>query len=31
MIDKKNKKQKGGLLHKITDNDKIYMLIPTIN
>jgi hypothetical protein len=22
---------KGGLLHKITENDKIYMLIPTIN
>jgi phage anti-repressor protein len=29
MIDKKNKKQKGGKLHKITENDKIYMLIPS--
>ena len=28
MIDKKNKKQKGGKLQKITNNDKIYMLIP---
>jgi hypothetical protein len=30
MIDKKNKKQKGGNLQKITKNDKIYMLIPSI-
>ncbi len=30
MIDKKNKKQKGGTLNKITQNDKIYLLIPTI-
>lgn len=29
MIDKKNKKQKGGKLHKITNNDKMYMLIPS--
>ena len=28
IIDKKNKKQKGGNLQKITNNDKIYMLIP---
>lgn len=28
MIDKKNEKQKGGNLQKITNNDKIYMLIP---
>ncbi len=31
MIDKKNKKLKGGTIYKITENDKIYMLIPTIN
>ena len=31
MIDKKNKKQKGGKLQKITNNDKIYMLIPYFN
>lgn len=31
MIDKKNKKLKGGKLHKITEKDKIYMLIPTRN
>jgi phage anti-repressor protein len=30
MIDKKNKKQKGGKMQKITENDKIYMLIPSI-
>lgn len=29
MIDNKNKKQKGGKLQKITENDKIYLLIPT--
>ena len=29
MIDKKNKKQNGGNLQKITNNDKIYLLIPT--
>lgn len=28
MIDKKNKKQKGGQLKNITPNDKIYLLIP---
>lgn len=28
MIDKKNKKLKGGYLQKITENDKIYLLIP---
>ena len=28
MIDKKNKKQKGGNIQKITTNNKIYMLIP---
>ena len=28
MIDKKNKKQKGGSLKQIMDNDKIYLLIP---
>ena len=32
MIDKKkNKKLKGGTIHKITQNDKIYMLIPSRN
>ncbi len=31
MIDKKNKKLKGGTIHKITENDKIYMLIPSRN
>ncbi len=31
MIDKKNKKLKGGKLQKITPNDKIYMLIPALN
>ena len=30
MIDKKNKKQKGGKIQKITNNDKIYMLIPLL-
>ena len=30
MIDENNKKQKGGNLKKITDNDKIYLLIPNI-
>ena len=30
MIDENNKKQKGGNLQKITDNDKIYLLIPNI-
>ena len=29
MIDKKNKKLKGGTIHKITENDKIYILIPS--
>ena len=31
MIDKKNKKQKGGkiLQNKITQNDKLYLLIPS--
>jgi len=29
MIDKKNKKQKGGVLKNITSTDKIYLLIPT--
>ena len=29
MIDKKNKKQKGGNFQKITNNDKIYLLIPS--
>ena len=28
MIDKKNKKQKGGKIKNITNTDKIYMLIP---
>jgi len=28
MIDKKNKKQKGGKIQKITESDKIYLLIP---
>jgi phage anti-repressor protein len=31
MIDKKNKKQKGGNLQKITKTDKIYILIPKTN
>lgn len=30
MIDKKNKKQKGGKSQKITNNDKIFLLIPSI-
>jgi hypothetical protein len=30
MIDKKNKKQKGGKIQKITEVDKIYLLIPSI-
>jgi superfamily II DNA or RNA helicase/phage anti-repressor protein len=30
MIDKKNKKLKGGKLNKITETDKIYLLIPHI-
>jgi hypothetical protein len=30
MIDKKNKKQKGGKMQKITESDKIYLLIPSI-
>ena len=30
MIDKKNKKQKGGKIQKITESDKIYLLIPSI-
>jgi len=30
MIDENNKKQKGGNLQKITDSDKIYLLIPNI-
>jgi hypothetical protein len=30
MIDKKNKKQKGGEIHKIKSTDKIYLLIPSI-
>jgi phage anti-repressor protein len=30
MIDKKNKKQKGGTIKNITENDKIYLLIPLI-
>ena len=29
MIDKKNKKQTGGKIQKITNNDKIYILIPS--
>jgi hypothetical protein len=28
MIDKKNKKQKGGKIKNITKSDKIFMLIP---
>ena len=31
MIDKKNKKQKGGNIKKITEDDKIYLLIPNKN
>lgn len=29
MIEKKNKKQKGGKVNKITDDDKIFLLIPS--
>ena len=29
MIEKKNKKQKGGKINKITDDDKIFLLIPS--
>jgi phage anti-repressor protein len=31
MIDKKNKKQVGGKIPNITENDKIYLLIPSTN
>jgi hypothetical protein len=29
MIDKKNKKQNGGRIQQITENDKLYLLIPS--
>lgn len=29
MIEKKNKKQNGGRIQQITENDKLYLLIPS--